>query len=138
MPIDKNLMIVIRAEIQDALDKISKTVGVNFTLRNGTYTPETLSFKLTGAIIDKKTGKSINEEEQDFTKYATRYGLDPSDLHKTIVLNDEKYIISGLTTRSRKYTILVTNVKTKKPYKMTPAMVKVGLTAFTQQNTPQS
>jgi len=87
------------------------------TLKGGTYSDNNISSRI---VISVKgdDGEIVTKEAEDFKRYAESYCLKPEDLGERFLdFNRKEFEIVGLKPRSRKYPILVKEVKTGKVYK---------------------
>lgn len=117
-PIDRKKMRTMSTDIEAALKEVAKKHDVELKVGGGSWDDSTFSFKLEGGII-KSDGSVVTKESEDFKARATFYGLKPEHLGKVIKIDGERYEITGLSTRSRKYPIIVKRVRDGKPFKLT-------------------
>jgi len=99
-------------EVNKALAEVGKELGINIVRKgNGTYDDSTFTFKVECALIGADGGVKSKTAE-DFKKYATMYGLKPTDFGRTFKTRDGKeFTICGLNTKASKNTIHAKNVK---------------------------
>jgi hypothetical protein len=93
-------------------------------LKGGTYSDNNISSRI---VISVKgdDGEIVTKEAEDFTRYASTYGLKPEDLGERFRdFNEKEFEIVGCKRRSRKYPILVKEVRTSKVYKFGAHAVK--------------
>ena len=96
-----------RAEMEEALTNAGAQYGVTFTIGKITFLGASFNVKI-DAVCDP-TGKGKDIDALNFERYAKSYGLDPSDLGKTIRMNGLPYTITGLNPKAHKNVIQVTN-----------------------------
>ena len=68
-----------------------------------------------------------SKEAKEFQKRCTLYGLEPTDLGKTIVCDGDSFKIVGLNPSKRKYCIQVVRLKDNKSFGLTLQATKEGL-----------
>jgi hypothetical protein len=93
-------------------------------LKGGTYSDNNISSRI---VISVKgdDGEIVTKEAEDFKRYATTYGLKPEDLGERFQdFNQKEFEIVGCKPRSRKYPILVKEVRTGKLVKFGHKAVK--------------
>tara|TARA_B100001778_G_C18488227_1_gene583780 strand:- start:582 stop:995 length:414 start_codon:yes stop_codon:yes gene_type:complete len=109
-----------------SLDDISDGLQVklgNASYSGGTIFPITFKFEVSATNED---GTIETQEARDFRANAILYGLSPDDLGKEFTsYTGEKFIITGLNRRRRKYPISAT--KDGKSYKFPAEQVKQHL-----------
>jgi hypothetical protein len=96
-----------RAEMEEALKNAGEPYGVTFTM--GKITFSGASFKVSIDAVCDPTGVGKDIDALNFERYATSYGLNPSDLGKTIQINFQPYTISGLNPKAHKNVIQIKN-----------------------------
>lgn len=131
--ITKPALPIIGAEVEAALAKVSKKLGVSFKYRGGTY-----SGGLTGALrlelIVVQAGQEgkdarVIQAEAEWEQYAKSLGLKPKWLGKKITFRDEKVTILGLLINRPKFPIVVQG--SGKPFLLPTMTVK---NAFNQRS----
>lgn len=124
---DKQSCRTLAIAVEEALQKVAKEFGVSIKRKGGSYSPTNYTVKIEASIIGKG-GIVISREAEDFKSYCQMYNLKPTDLGKTFTSDDGvKYKIKGLSTRSRKYPIIVKNLNNGKTFKFPERMVQRSL-----------
>jgi hypothetical protein len=121
--IDRKTCREISAKVQAALEEAFADTGITVKTGNGTFSPSKFTLK-----VDFTTmvgGKS--NEELEFGRYASRYGLSADDFGKQFSRGGDTYTICGVKPRSSKYPILAKCLSNGKVYKFSADVVKALL-----------
>jgi hypothetical protein len=119
---------VLKALEPAVLAKLNETLGKEFGLHfkfsgGGNFTASNAVLKLEIAVKDA-SGNIIDRSAEDFTKYATAYGLQPEWLNTAFRSFDgTEYRITGLNPNRPKNCVMATNTRTGKKYVMPPSSV---------------
>jgi len=96
----------------------AQVVGnASFSLNNATFKVEI------APLVD---GKAITQEEEDFKRYATSYGLKPEDFNREFQWAGESCVLIGCKPRSTKFPLLVKKANGK-IYKFPASTVRLAL-----------
>lgn len=99
---DKAIADKLYRELQTTLNAFAKAHNLTFKTGNGRYGSNSLRIPV--ELFEVTNDKTA--EQAEFEKYATLFGLKPTDFGKTFTTCGETYTIVGLAMRSRKYPIL--------------------------------
>lgn len=101
MNIDRQSLVVLRAEIEAALAALAVKHKLQIEVGGASFLPgKSVTFKLECAKIGDN-GIALTKEAETFKLYATTYGLKPEDLGREFVMNRQKMKIVGCLPRSR-------------------------------------
>ena len=121
--INKAILKEFREDFNKAIKPLQEKYGFDIKLGKINYCDDSFDGKL--QVFDKSKGES--KEANEFEKYCHLYGLEKSDLGKTIVCNREEFIIVGLNPSKRKYCIQVVRLKDGKSFGLSLEATKDGL-----------
>lgn len=102
----------LRKEIDQKLESLELTYGIQLRVGNIRYDSVSFRTKLEGKLLSPSGGESADAVQ--FKNNCFHYGLQPSDFNRKVTLplrgkfSGKKGKITGINTRSRKYPILVT------------------------------
>jgi hypothetical protein len=119
MPIDRQTAQTLGREIEEALREIAERHSLTVELRGGTYDASTFRPR-----VEFKTSTA---DQDEFTRYANHYDLDPGDFGREFVSQGRTFRISGIAPRSPKRPILCDEVATGRMFKFTVDAVKDAL-----------
>jgi len=127
---DRRTVRTILAEVEEALRPVAEKHGIRLERKHCTYHADELpvAYKFLITELDQE-GNEMSSDAKEFVRQAEFHGLKPSDLNKGVTVRGEKYRIVGLRPRSRKYPILMEQVRTGKIYKFSAKSVAFGLKA---------
>jgi hypothetical protein len=108
---DRTNLRVLAAEVSAALEPVAKKYGLSLVRGNGTFSPTNYRLKVEFNVVQDGATAATRQEVVDFQRSAHFYGLDPSDLGKTVNVYGKMYKIIGLMPNRRRYPILVETVK---------------------------
>lgn len=108
MPITKQLLKELRAEVNAALAPLGAKYGITLTAGNATYLTESFTIKLEGSVIG-----AASPEETLYNKNVAFLRLPP--LGTEFTLRRDKYIIKGMKPRGMN-NILIERVKDAKGF----------------------
>ena len=93
-------------ELESAIKKICRQYELDVEMDGGVFndTTASLKFKIT---VPNSDGTKRNPLIEDFKKYASVYGLDPTDLGREFDSGTSRYTIIGLKPQNRDYPIIV-------------------------------
>jgi hypothetical protein len=115
-------------ECEEALRPIAEKYGLTLDHKGRTYRRDALPVMFQLLITEKdEDGNKLSAAARDFQKYAIMFGLEADDLHREFVHQGDRFRITGVKPRSRKFPILGENVRTGKTYKFPVETVKAGL-----------
>lgn len=92
--------------VDAALKPLEKQFNVGIQKSRGTFSPTELTLRISIAGADK-SGKVINLEAENFTRFSRSYGLPADALGKTVDLMGEDCTIIGLRIKARKNPVIV-------------------------------
>jgi hypothetical protein len=118
---DRQKVKALREAMLEALKQLETDMSVEFTIDKISFNDNTASVKVEVSDVSEN-GEVYNKEAEDFKKFSLNYGLDPSNLGKSFCHGGKIFVITGLSTRKRKYPIMAKEVKTEKKYKF-PAQI---------------
>jgi hypothetical protein len=115
----------LRPELEKALADVCAKHGITATIGSGSFTEFECKFKL---ILNLEGSNESNTESnsQFFELYAKSYGLEPTDLGKTFMVNNNLYVITGINPNRPKFPIAATRSDGKK-FKFPALTVKAAL-----------
>jgi len=116
--------------LQAALDTVAAELGYQIQVGNASFSGSQCTFKVECAVVGED-GMAQTREATDFKARAALYGLSPDDLGKVFTNGGERFRVTGLKPKSRKYPIVAVRVKDDKGYKFPADMVKLALAAVT-------
>ena len=119
--IGKPEMIALRPEINAALVELGERFGLKFHAGNGSFGGAEASFKLTIAVDDPEIQNAKKADE--FNRYCSMFGLEPSDLGTEFRSGMTRYQLVGLELKRRKFPIRVLNIGTGKEVLLTELAV---------------
>lgn len=101
---DKKNLTTLRPELEKRLKAIEAELGITFKLGSCKFNDISATFALE-CLAMTETGETVDKRAEDFKRLAVMYGLEPSDLGKTITLTTRKgtevFTIVGLESRPR-------------------------------------
>jgi hypothetical protein len=93
---------IVSKEITAALNTIADSHGIDLSFNSIRYSADEISLRVSGVILTD--GKS--REQLEFEKYASRFGLRPSDYGTSFHLEGKRMTLCGIAPKSTKYPIL--------------------------------
>jgi len=119
-----------RDKIQAVLSTLSEELGCQIKVGNATFdrNGSNCTFKVECATISSD-GIAETKEVSAFRDLAALYGLSADDLGKPFVDAGERFVISGLAQKSRRFPILAKREKDGKGFKFAADNVKLALLA---------
>lgn len=121
---DKLTVRSLRADIKQALKSVEQRHGITVDLGNARFTDTQTTYQLKLIVTDPLTGTPQTAEREAFINNAEFFGLDPSWLDQTFLMDGEQYKIRGLKTTARRYQVQVTRTSDGKHFKMSSKMVR--------------
>lgn len=122
---DRQSVRQLRDFIDEELQTLGETLGVQIKLGSGRFTPSNVTFKLEAAIVNAN-GVAETKQVSDFKQCATMYGLAADDLGRKFNSGGRAFEIVGANPKSRVYPILAKN-DAGKVFKFAAHQVKNGL-----------
>jgi hypothetical protein len=110
MELSKEILKVLRADINAALVAVGKRHGVSIAAGNCSFGPLTASFKLEVGVLDgAPEGASPKEikARADFTRYCGLFDLKPEWLDKEFTYGGDTCTVVGLMPNRSKFPVLV-------------------------------
>jgi len=102
-----------RKDFKDAVEYLERKWAIDISIGNISYSQSSFTTKM--QVIN---GLKEDFDRQEFEKYATRYGLKPTDFHREVKdTNGNDVKIIGISPKSRKYPIIVERLSDNKKYK---------------------
>jgi hypothetical protein len=124
---DRNTCRLVQDAVMENMKEFCDEHGLSVKMERGTFSPENATLKFSFAV-KSPTGETQSRETLDFKRYASQYGLSPSDLNKTFSsYSGDSFEVAGLRIRAYKRPILGRNVKNGKMYCFDAAQVLRGL-----------
>ena len=124
--INKEMLRVLRDEINEALKAIGQRHGVTIKAGSAKFTPEAARFAL-DVTANSATGETQDIGAVEFKRNAIMFGLKPEDLGKQVVTGQGVYTITGLKPTSYKYPILAKSLRDGRTYKLPASTVRHAL-----------
>jgi len=115
----------LRPELEKALADVCAKHGITATIGNGSFTEFECKFKLTLNLEGSNDAQTTLEKAQ-FGLCAKAYGLEPTDLGKTFMVNNNLYVITGINPNRPKFPISGVRSDGKK-FKFPALTVKAAL-----------
>jgi hypothetical protein len=116
--VDRDVCRLVRAALEKALPEIGKQLGMHLSIQGGgSFCPDNVTYKVQAAVIGA-SGQALTKEASAFKLYAKSYGLDPSDLNKTIKYAGTEYEIVGCKPRSYRFPIMAKRTKDGRGFKL--------------------
>ncbi len=132
--LDKNGLILIEKDIQQALKEVGKKHGVSIKSSGGKWTQSWAELKVRIELLTQ-SGEVLTRESEEFKRYCGHYGLKPDHLGREFACAGATYTITGLKTTNFKSPILARHNGSGVIYKFTPALVLQKLNQIPQQDT---
>jgi len=120
----KSGMQQIRKAVESALKDIGVELGVSLQLGRGSFRTNEGHFRL-NVLASGDGEKSV--EAANWELHCTRYGLEVSDLGKTIEAHGMRFKITGIMPSRPKYPILAEKLSDGRKYKLRVVEVLTGL-----------
>ena len=105
----------------------NKEMGFTMTLKNCKYNDNSCTFQL--ECVDVVNGVVVNMEAVNWDKYATMFGMKKEWMNAEVTLNGNKYVITGINPKRRKYACVVKRVSDQKSYLFDPDAVIRAMTS---------
>lgn len=121
---------MITADLMEALKSVEDKYGVKFAYKGARFESTTATFKIDGAILNSD-GVAESKERKEFNTYSFMFNLPKEMLDKEVNYSGERYVVTGLNTRSQKYPVTAKRVSDGKGFKLTATGV---LSAWNRQN----
>jgi hypothetical protein len=116
------------AEVEAALKPIAEKHGLTLDRKGRTFYRDQMPVMFQFLVTQKdEDGNALSAAGQEFKKNAFRVGLEPDDLGKEFMSRGEKYRITGLNLRRRKYPISAERLRDGKSFKFGADTVKFNL-----------
>ena len=126
MNITKAKVMVVRDDVNKAIEKALAKHGLVGSLKNLTYSSDSITIqKFTISVKGSGVVDEFAKEASDFKRYAKLYNMSESDLGAKVEISGKTYTIIGAKLRSTKYPIIVEN--NGKYYKMSDTVVARAL-----------
>jgi len=103
---DKSKVKNLRDELQEVLNDFGKNHSVDVRVGNASFSESNVTFKVEVSELSSD-GSAITKEVSDFNSLAELYGFSKEDLGKEVVINGERFTISGFKRSSKRYPILL-------------------------------
>ena len=100
----------IRSRIDETLKALGEELCMQFHAGNCSYQEDRGTFKLE-FIKRNENGTVTSQARKDFAKYSYMHGLKPEDIDRIFENRGEKYRVTGLLPRRRKYPIEAKRIK---------------------------
>jgi hypothetical protein len=119
---------IIRGEIDTAIKDVCAKHGITVSSALGSFSSHNHSFK-----VELKLASTVSDEEAtssaklNFERFASSYGLEPSDFGKEFVSSRDTLKIVGINTNRPANPMELERVKDGKRYKASASMVKMCL-----------
>jgi len=112
-----NSIELVRAEVNKRLQNMSIEFGIDLHCGHCTYSSDEMNFKLDV----KFAGADL--EKTKFQRNCFYYDLKSTDYHRNFIYENDRYVIVGISTSSKKYPIKVKRADGK-AFKFTSSLVK--------------
>jgi hypothetical protein len=112
--IDRKVANTLSMELFMAAGKIAKQYGLKAVQKSGTFNDMHYIGKVEFTITETAEGKHPNQV--DFERNCDWYGLKPEDFGRELILEGQKFTISGLRTKASKNTICIKRVPDGKTF----------------------
>lgn len=113
----KNIRALVDA-MEEALAPVAEKYGLKLERKNLTYhqedTPVPFRFLV---VAEDENGNAMSSDAKDLVRFGKVWGLLPTDLNREVTIGRRTLRIVGLRPRSRKYPVLLEDVRTGKTYK---------------------
>jgi hypothetical protein len=119
---DRTACRLLSAEIEAALQPLAAKHEIKIKCASGTFTAGNYRLKIECAV--EVNGQVMTHEVEDFKRYARHFGLEPSDLGKTITHLGEAYRVEGLKPKSHRFPVTATRLRDGKRYKIPASAVR--------------
>lgn len=119
--LDRNVVRMINAEIEAALQQVSQKYGIEIDLGNSRFTNANCDLKVKYSV-KTSDGMVMTREAEDYNRYAKMRGFTKM-LGDLITVGGNTYEIAGMKPRSTKYPILAKCTTTGKMYKFSEVYV---------------
>lgn len=107
MQIDRQGIREIRAELETLLKEFAEKHNVTVNVGNASFMPgQNVTFKVEFANTVANGEIALTASAIAFTRNATMYGLQPTDLNRQFICRNTRYTICGLAPKSWKNPIL--------------------------------
>jgi len=101
---DKPTIRSLRPELEKALADVCAKHGFTARIGSGSFSDFECKFQLILELDGAGEAKST-AKQADFERYATLYGLEPTDLGKTFLVGGSLYSITGISPNRPKFPI---------------------------------
>lgn len=119
----------IDARVLELLRPLEKELGLKITFKGGILRGSNSAILKYAFTELDSNGEAKGPEADDFTRYATEYGLKPEDLHRTFKYKGKTLKIVGLNLRAKSHPIIAEYLDTRKKIKFPEAYIKGLLSA---------
>lgn len=125
--IDRATCEMIRKQVDAVLEVIGKEHGIVIKSNGGgTFTSNNFTFRVEASVVGDG-GIVHNKETEEFKQLATLYRMKAEDLGKVVMIQGDKYEITGMKSRSYKFPVLAKKLSNGKVYKFPVHTIKVAL-----------
>ena len=123
MKLTKPLLRQFRTVLERHLQAAAEELGVSISLGNARYSAAQATFKFDINTIGED-GEVFDKYAEDFKTYAKLFDLEPEHLGKEFYANRDRYVITGLNMRAKKFPVLAKSLNSGKTYKFAADIVK--------------
>ena len=117
MIITKDLLKKMRPEIDEALKVVAQKYGMTVHVGNIKFSSDNFVVKTDFKVIQKASdGSVIDPRKIEFEKNAILFGFKPSDFGKEVVIQGEKFQLTGLKLGASKRPCVITRVSDGKNF----------------------
>jgi len=127
---DRASLKTLNKAIIEAVQPIAEEFGIQIKLGGARFTPTDGKVKLICAI-QNSDGTYETPERADFKEFALMYGLTADDIDMEFEWSKEKFKLTGIKIRSRRFPIMAQRMRDGKSFKFGADIVKF---AKAQQN----
>lgn len=113
-----------RKDVEDALTEVAKKYDVNIKAAGIRY--DAVSFDMTLKVAERVEGDEDGGQAK-WNYYCYRYGLEPGDYGKEVVVDGERLKITGLQPSRQKYPIVVKRIRDNREMVYTLSSIKEAL-----------
>jgi hypothetical protein len=124
--ISKDLLRVLRADIDAALKAVGEKHGVELVTGNASFTPFNATFKLE-VRAKNADGEAVRKEEADLKARLGMLGMKDEHLTQVFTLGRDSYTLAGYRSKAPAKPFLIKRVSDEKVFIVSEAVVRSAL-----------